>query len=459
MMFRVDIAVRALLLCVFSFLTAACDNRSSSFGGVGGIVDGANGTLFFNVEAEYRVKRTGEVIAFDYVGICAGSIKRWGDDEPRERRTNYPDLMIMPTQDGAAVGVRTPAMCYSSRWGISGATGDALPPDQFFIPEDYLPSTFWYPNINDLGMAFFYASDVAYESPYSKLEFLGASIKRSDYEAWKDWRQRAVEAYEPIEGFPGPWGFNLNGRDVQDLEARVRDHNNGAGIIGANCTLFMKLEIPEQFHDLLSKYRSDDAGRYWISDKEVDGEYLRQALSKTSGSVFNHGRFRDHFFDYGASGEDGVRTSSGKLYEPPGYRKAFYYGGGRFNRGNLQGNFYHDVYPAIRFAGDSRKPDGTVHQISQLLISDEWRGFGLCYSRTELSREALEAYALNDTPLFWEHALKGKIEPEDDGTDFYVNDELVQSSPGLHYYPFHALVEDNIDDIPGKKFVYLYQAR
>lgn len=431
----------------------ACDNSFSRFDANETKVDGENGRSFFSIKADYKVIHTGEIVAFDYVGICAGSIKRWGDDKPRERRTNYPDLMIMPTQDGAALGIRTPAMCQSVRWGISGATDEPLPPEQYFIPEDYLPATLFYPNVNDLGFAFLYASDVAYDSPYSKLEFLGATIKRSTYQEWQDWRQRAAEAYEPIEGFPGPWGFNVGGRDVQDLEARVRAHNNGAGIANSFCTGFTKLEIPMQYQDLLSRYRPEDAKRYWLADEPIDGEYLKWALMKTSEPVFNHAKFTHHFGVLGGSGDIGIRTSSGKIYEPPGYGKAFYFGGGRFNRGNPQGNFYHDVYPVMTNAGEVSKDDGIVHRISQLYVSPEWRGFVFCNPNMRFSMKELEDYSLGLAPLNWTYPPSEQVDQP--GIDFYVNEDFVQSLPSGQYHPLHVVVEDKA----GETFVYLDQYR
>ncbi|MEM7491822.1 MAG: hypothetical protein AAF296_00470 [Pseudomonadota bacterium] len=160
--------------------------------------------FYYRVQASYTLKETGEQIDFDYVVACGGIATRWTYTSPSRMTSYHPKSMFHPTSNGEAIGVRSPDMCNPKAWGWEDRRAGKVYTREDTIPDDFLPVTICYPNVNRMGWGIGYESDVAYESPYAKIAFNGASITESNQEEWQAWRDRAEANYEQIGGLPGP---------------------------------------------------------------------------------------------------------------------------------------------------------------------------------------------------------------------------------------------------------------
>jgi len=198
------------------------------------------GYRFFRVEANFEVKATGERIRFDYIAWCGGSVTHWRARSPSIRYNLYPEMMHIPTQDGAAIGIRTFNMCDHWTWE-NEREGKSR------IPDDLLPVVQWYPDVNDMGFAIGYESDAAYESPYSKLNFLSAKLSQTDAETWASWRKAYEAGFKPVGNTESPY-YDIN------TPSRIRRVCNSAS----------RVAIPSERMQEAERLMPVETGRFWF---------------------------------------------------------------------------------------------------------------------------------------------------------------------------------------------------
>lgn len=367
---------------------------------------------YYRVTADYKVKATGETVNFDYVVVCGGSVTNWSYTTPSIITTYHPNIMLMPTASGEVIGVKAPQMCSTRHWEDDS---------NFPIPADFMPVTLWYPNVSNLGFAFGYVSDLAYKSPYSKLEFLGSTLELSDKVAWQAWREDAERDYQQLGGLPGPWGYSGYTRE------KVLELNQGQDIAGyRSCGGVTRLNLPDEVREDVLAFVPEDAGRYWSSATvgSEGSKALFRALSydrdKTPrDGIYNGGVFGDHTgYGYQAGDYGGARRSTGEL--KTGTIPYFSWTeGGALNTRSGFGNYYHDTFPVIYtrplsaiaeeperslsdqyLQGIPRRDGGNFHGQqfrgifeSVILAKDDWNGFIFC-GKAAVTEEGLVSYGL-----------------------------------------------------------------
>lgn len=379
------------LLCSIVLIgLAACDNSSPYTKDVEKTAD-----AYFRITADYMVIDTGEEINFDYVMVCGGTITHSTYTASTVAYSLFPGTMILPTRTGEAVGIITPGLCEAWGWRYVDKIGGRLrDPDP--IPDDFIPYAMWYPDINALGFAFGYESDVAYESPYSRLKFHGSTLERVDKEAWEIWRKEAEEKYEPIGGLPGPWGMSSSlSRKNRDVYEDIKARNQGAFPAGRDCHAVAQIDLPERFEARAKDIARENDFEFWVAnvyDGIVPPDYVgpesHQLSLDIQGSYdfsFNGGRFRDHLANVNGGG---VRRSNGKVISTKPIRaidgtvstRIVAVGTGKIINPRGTGNFYRNVYPVIK--GDLSKSaafsDGEYFYSNIALVQPEWNGFGIC---------------------------------------------------------------------------------
>lgn len=323
---------------------------------------------FFRVFADIKVKETGEIVKLDYVVACGGTVTNWTYTTPSASFGMSPHIMIVPTASGELIGARTPEVCDASDWEPERHRPRGKP--EYVIervPDDFLPLLMWYPNADDIGFAFGYLSDKAYESPYAKIEVLRSGIAKSSLEEWLIWREEAASDYKQVGALPGPWGHQLPGRigSSQESQAELQKLNGGRDADVSMCHQAGKMDLPDTIRShVLALFPETD--RKWIAASELNDEDSKKLLKLLRSAEFNGGSYYSHTRLYA---EDGVRRSTG---------------GGAFSRimdagSSLDKNdFYHDKYPVAIFQKVSETGvEGNAWE-HRILFDAEWNGFSLC---------------------------------------------------------------------------------
>lgn len=354
---------------------------------------------FFRVFADIKVKETGEIVKLDYVVACGGTVTNWTFTTPSVSFSMTPHIMLVPTSSGQLIGARTPEVCDAGAWEPQEVRSRAYPapPDSYFdpVPDDFLPLLMWYPNADDIGFAFGYLSDKAYESPYSKMEVLSSGIATSSLGEWEAWREDAKVNYKQVGALPGPWGHQVPGQIGSSPESRaeLKQLNGGRDADVSQCYQVSVLELPDSIKpDVMALLPATD--RKWVIFYELGDDGQKELFKLLRSATFNGGSYFSHQRQFV---EDGVRRSSG---------------GGAFTRnGDSDGShdkndFYHDKYPVAIFQRVSRPGIEGAAWEHDVLFEDEWNGFGIC-GRGSPPVDELTAYGRGEIetirPVYEEH--------------------------------------------------------
>lgn len=419
-----------LLFLALFFGLSACDDSSGA---------PELDLTYYRIFADYTVKDTGENIVFDYVVVCGGHAI------PEAFYTHSPHLMFKATSTGEAVSVRSPRLCDPWYWGIDSRTGK--PYGRGPQPDDFLPFTMWYPDVENLGFAFGYASDLAYESPYSRLIFNDAKIERSNREAWETWREKADQEYVQRGGLPGPWGYNRpNSKESREAAEPARLLNQGVYPAGAWCFSVPEIDLPEgsQARSVVEEEisgRDEDYIHYISGPSEFSGASKFVRASTQDGAIFNGGSYVDHL---DVNAYLGVRRSTGESRQNK-YGRIISNSGGRVNHKGGNGNYYHDVYPVVpaELFTDTDEHGEYEYIRRNVLLEDEWNGFSLCSSsRAYVTTRDVQDYAGRERkrlPVKYHYELNlGGPGCDRSGENTLCRAEVVISIGGVEVYRAHG---------------------
>ncbi len=352
---------------------------------------------FFRVEADFEVKATGERIKFDYIAWCGGSVTHWRAGSASIRYNLYPEMMHIPTQDGAAIGIRTFNMCDEWTWE-NDEDGNSR------IPDDLLPVVQWYPDVNDMGFAIGYESDAAYESPYSKLTFLGAKLSQTDAETWASWRK----AYEA--------GF----KPVGDIENPYYDMNTPSKI-NRFCNRASRAVIPPARMKEAEAVIPAGTGRYWANESSRTTE-AQKASTAAFGDLANTGTWRS-FTNFGGHPLNAYIRQGiwlGAMTRSGGGRVKHIWPGAEYTA-------YSEVFPVVMSLAEVPDKARGIDGVIDLTIptSQHWHGFSFCGNRF-VPLKVLEDYSLGTLPKEALHLPTiGDFNWKDDG-DPATDDAIVR---------------------------------
>ena len=339
---------------------------------------------FFRVHADVRVKVTGEIVKIDYVASCGAIVSSWSFTTSSVTYGMAPHVMLVPTESGELIGVRTPDVCDAQMWWPVKIDGETFQNP----PADFLPLIMWYPDADNIDFAIGYLSDKAYESPYAKIELMSSGIAKSNLEEWRAWKKAAGDAFKPVGALPGPWGHQQIRRMGISNEEReyLQSLNNGRPVRTEVCFSAGILELPDERKDrILGLLPLNE--RAWISTQDLDRQQI-DALSVALKDVdFNGQSYASHQ----AKGiELGVRRSTG--------------GGAFFRHKGKTGSAYHDVYPIVPYQRDhsiqSERYDSAWR--FELLSDPRWNGFGICGSHSPTPQALTEYSAADAERLNWD---------------------------------------------------------
>lgn len=363
-------------------------------------------SFFYRMKADFILKDTGEPISFDYVVACGGTVLGNAGTEPTVFYEHHPQIMFEPVGDRHVLGLVTIDMCESWKWEpISSRDREG----ESRIPDDLRPLAIWFENINDLSFGWGYKTDDAYDSPLAKIEFVEASVTKSDEADWRAWREEAEKDYIPQGALPGPWGYNFSD-DPLDVQYEVSNRGEGYGIAGPSCFAQTRIPMDPETIDTILDQTGVSEGRFYISWDErpnIIGE-----LSKAYAQSHDGASFRA-FRNSGARYLGTITKSGGGHVQPAGSRRN-------------SGFQYADVYPLLprsRFMGDVEVPQETYAR--GVLLDDNYKGFAACYSYQRPIDTLVKVHPLTtgaDAQAFDpDAASKTHI--------YYVGDEVAGSDP------------------------------
>ncbi len=267
--------------------------------------------IFYRVKAHYshEDRNTGETedIRFDIVAVCSSNVlmdpKGYSVAETGGGQT--PSYFFHPTADDGLVFLRVPFACRSGQFVDS-------------VPDDFTPFVAWFDDIHNLKPGLGYASEDVYESPLSQLKFHGASIERTDAEAWHAWRAKRLAEFKPVAFLKSPWGVTSAGNEPENN----RDVSHSPYFVGiSNCTGMRRFKLPYNLKEKMSGIWPEGKPEFWWArDAGVDTDafnkafIFRQNYQPTEGystGLFAAGRSVPK--DFGIVTQNG----GGYLYELP----------------------------------------------------------------------------------------------------------------------------------------------
>lgn len=249
-------------------------------------------SFFYRMKADFILKDTGEPISFDYVVGCGGIVQSYSYTTPSVVYQHSPTIMFQPVGDGHALGVVTISMCEDWKWETleyGPKAGDSR------IPDNVRPLAIWIEDINDPSFGWGYKTDDAYDSPLAEIEFVKASLERTDEAAWRAWRQKAEADYEQAGVLPGPWGYSELGPYLEYL-TKIDAEQGYFGMVDPRCTAAAWVPVEETYIEEIFAAAPADVGRYWlVSDAR---NYAPETLQRMSAdkSAFGPGK---SFGDFG----------------------------------------------------------------------------------------------------------------------------------------------------------------
>lgn len=312
--------------------------------------------FYYRIKADYSHidRNTGEVekINFDFVALCDASVWMDPDKKTFARDNPVPSRYMKRTADDGLIIMIVPTACKSHEF-----------PDKKDIPEDLMPFVIWYDNVNEIHNGWGYGIEDAYESPVSQLKFHGASLVRTSYEDWVDWRAETLANFKP-KGFDQlPWGLSKNGSDFEYLETLIPKSVTKLNTVHDTATFacrgVTRVAIPQQIGNELNNLWPNGAPKFWT----------RSALDKTTKLPSEWYKHPDY------PGGHYARTVLGVGYEGVRTRA----GGGRMYKEKNISLYNPEIYPLIKIDYlEDNENDWNNEKTQYVIHRPEYRGFFYC---------------------------------------------------------------------------------
>jgi hypothetical protein len=244
-------------------------------------------SIYYRLLAKYQ--HGDEIIDFDIVVGCGVRVTRWGDGDKSYDAFRDPVVFAKATKDGNAVLQIVPSACR----GQTTENGE--------VPDDFLPGALWFEHADDLSFGIAYVTEDAFDSPRSKLKFLGASIHpagREDYVAFEPIAAKNLIDPRPLFSFlPLPTGDQIKPRLGNSRElSRIWP--------GMFCSAVRRLHLTDPAQRLIvADYWPDSKPRYW-SPTWQELERLNKSLGIFSRMIADGRKVTDYrrLNDYRADG-------------------------------------------------------------------------------------------------------------------------------------------------------------
>lgn len=254
-------------------------------------------SVFYRLISKYQYG--GETIDFDIVVGCAVRVTEYTDGGSSYDAMRRPRLFAKATKDGAAIWQIVPVACGNETT------------DNGRVPADFLPGAIWFDSKDDFSLGIAYITEDAFESPSSKLKFLGAQIHsstREDYDAFQ--AKLATNLIEP-ELLARPRGGRLT-----ESQARLImwDRVKLAEVLRGSFSCYglarFRFSDPDA-RAILRAFAPASKSRFWRPDKATALLIRSQfdALNNRNGALLDNAPLRD-YFSYGTYRTRGFPTRS-----------------------------------------------------------------------------------------------------------------------------------------------------
>ena len=320
---------------------------------------------FIRLKADYLYM--GEPFTAEYIYNCTvrvSGILGGGASIHEENSVGYAYWKL---PDGSVMGTELPLVCANSTFKN--------------VPPDFIPRLNW---IEDTatGIGYSYTTAVAYDSPLSRFEFLGAEVTRTTREELNAWKKRnKIEIVNHVSrrgavliGDFSDLQFNtvsgparevlFTNAGAKHLEIVVPFNDGGYG--------YRRYPMPEGMLDMALEFWPEDAGRYWAidftlysGDPEFE-EFKPKFFEFWDGGVYPDVARPQHYYIGGSDREtigpdgEGIRPSvSGRQ---PGAREKYVL------------PEYFPLFPYSTSMPDTEKP--SEFYFRSLTTEPEWNGFG-----------------------------------------------------------------------------------
>lgn len=225
-----------------------------------------SGSVFYRLVSKYQ--HGDEIIDFDIVVGCGVRVTRWGDGDKSYDALRDPAVFVKATKNGSAVLQIVPDACR----GETRENGD--------VPDDFLPGALWFDRADDLSLGIAYVTEDAFESPHSKLKFLGASIHqatRSDYVAFEPIAAKNLMDPRPLISFLPLPSLDEIKRHLGDSRALTKIWP------GMSCKAVLRLHLSDPVQRaIVAEHWPKSKPRYWMPSAQQLAELDRRL------SIFSH---------------------------------------------------------------------------------------------------------------------------------------------------------------------------
>jgi hypothetical protein len=198
----------------------------------------------------YRLKVSlaykGEPLEFDIVVGCNARITTYKDNDRTVESGVVPMVFGLKMKDGHGVVVKPPEAC------------DGETTENGRVPKALLPLIVTYENADAPWFAIAYASEEAYDSPLSELNFFGASISKATRDEWQRWRRT-----EAPKNFVTYHLLGINEKNPWD-----KPHwKPGFRAMGSICAGFSRVKLPESAREAIRPYWPASKPDYWYPNQ------------------------------------------------------------------------------------------------------------------------------------------------------------------------------------------------
>lgn len=375
-------------------------------------------SFFYRMTADFILKETGEPIRFDYVVGCGGVTFSNRGTTPTAFITHHPMIMFEPVGDGHVLGLVTIDMCESWKWEPIKHGPDK---GKSRIPVDLRPLAIWIDDVNDLSFGWGYKTDDAYDSPLAKIEFVEASVTKTDEAAWQAWRKKAEADYEQVGALPGPWGYNYT-HEPFEYQIEANQRGAGFGIVDPVCVAEARIALGAEDIEAALKESDVKQDRFLVFDnpgflpvRAVSQRY--EAKHEVKLSAYSS----DFYFLGTLSKNGGGHILPIRGGEEAGYR-------------------YRDVFPLMprsRTMHGLKAPTNVYRRAID--TSPERLGFGAC------SSESHPVDVLDKLPFFTRIDGAEPFDPHaaQSTHEFYVGDKLAGRDPNWKSQDANVVIDRN----------------
>jgi hypothetical protein len=227
-------------------------------------------------------------------------VTAYADNDTSHDAFRYPIVFVLGTRDGGAIMQMVPDACE----GATTAGGQ--------VPPDFMPGAIWFDDPPDLTFGIAYVTEEAFESPNSKLKFLGARIEAATQKDWETFQATAPRSLiDPIK-----YGEITPAPTIAEVRAHLWNRGKMAQWIRSSFQCYgmrrFHLTNPKQ-RKVLGGYWPATKPRYWSPGNPTLGKLVRALQLNIDGTEVNGRRMSDYFGMFSSGVGFPTRTGGGQI--------------------------------------------------------------------------------------------------------------------------------------------------